>query len=256
MPAARRAPLVALLTLLQRRFPGLDDPARLIEEGTVLVNGVPAQSPRTRVRADAAVQIRHPRPLRGTIKLAHALAVFRIDAAGATALDLGAAAGGFTQALLDAGAARVYAVDAGAGQLRGWLRADPRVISLERTNLAQLGPHIITEPANLITMDLSYLAIADAIGQIDRQMLAPAAQLIALVKPTFELHAATLADQPQQIATATKTAVRALEDHGWRILGQQPSPILGAKGAVEILLHAASASVCGTTPSSAPGSSA
>jgi 23S rRNA (cytidine1920-2'-O)/16S rRNA (cytidine1409-2'-O)-methyltransferase len=256
MPAARRAPLVALLTLLQRRFPGLDDPARLIEEGTVLVNGVPAQSPRTRVRADAAVQIRHPRPLRGTIKLAHALAVFRIDAAGATALDLGAAAGGFTQALLDAGAARVYAVDAGAGQLRGWLRADPRVISLERTNLAQLGPHIITEPANLITMDLSYLAIADAIGQIDRQMLAPAAQLIALVKPTFELHAATLADQPQQIATATKTAVRALEDHGWRILGQQPSPILGAKGAVEILLHAASASVCGTTLSSAPGSSA
>ena len=256
MPAARRAPLVALLTLLQRRFPGLDDPARLIEEGTVLVNGVPAQSPRTRVRADAAVQIRHPRPLRGTIKLAHALAVFRIDAAGATALDLGAAAGGFTQALLDAGAARVYAVDAGVGQLRGWLRADPRVISLERTNLAQLGPHIITEPANLITMDLSYLAIADAIGQIDRQMLAPAAQLIALVKPTFELHAATLADQPQQIATATKTAARALEDHGWRILGQQPSPILGAKGAVEILLHAASASVCGTTPSSAPGSSA
>ena len=239
MPASTRAPLVALLTLLQRRFPGLDDPARLIKEGTVLVNGVPAQSPRTRVRADAAIQIRHPRPLRGTIKLAHALAAFGIDAAGVTALDLGAAAGGFTQALLDAGAARVYAVDAGAGQLRGWLRADPRVINLERTNLAQLGPHLITEPANLITMDLSYLSIAGAIGQIDRQMLASAAQLIALVKPTFELHAATLADQPQQVATATETAARALEDHGWRILGQQPSPILGAKGAVEILLHAA-----------------
>ena len=240
MPAARRAPVVALLTLLQRRFPGLDDPARLIEEGTVLVNGVPAQSPRTRVRADAAVQIRHPRPLRGTIKLAHALAVFRIDAAGAAALDLGAAAGGFTQALLDAGAARVYAVDVGAGQLRGWLRADPRVINLERTNLARLGPHLISEPADLITMDLSYLAIAEAIGQVDRQLLAPAAQLIALVKPTFELHAATLADQPQQVAAAAQTAARALEDHGWRILGQQPSPILGAKGAVEIFIHAAS----------------
>jgi 23S rRNA (cytidine1920-2'-O)/16S rRNA (cytidine1409-2'-O)-methyltransferase len=240
MPTARRAHLVALLTLLQRRFPGLDDPARLIKEGTVLVNGVPARSPRTRVRADAAIQIRHPRPLRGTIKLAHALAAFGIDAAGAIALDLGAAAGGFTQALLDAGAARVYAVDAGAGQLRGWLRADPRVINLEHTNLAQLGPHLITEPANLITMDLSYLAIADAIGQIDQHVVAPAAQLIALVKPTFELHAATLADQPKQVAAATKTAARALEDHGWRILGQQPSPILGAKGAVETLLHAAS----------------
>ena len=238
MPAARRAPLVALLPLLKRRFPGLDDPAQLIKEGTVLVNGVPAQSPRTRVRADAAIQIRRHRQLRGTIKLAYALAAFGIDAADAVALDLGAAAGGFSQALLDAGAARVYAVDAGAGQLRGWLRADPRVVNLERTNLAQLGPHLISEPANLITMDLSYLAIAGAIGQIDRRMLAPGAQLIALVKPTFELHAATLADQPQQIASATETAARALEDHGWRILGKQPSPILGAKGAAEVLLHA------------------
>ena len=169
MPTARRAPFVALLTLLQRRFPGLDDPAQLIKEGAVLVNGVPAANPRTRVRADAAIRIRHPRPLRGTIKLAHALTTFGVSAAGAVALDLGAAAGGFTQALLDAGAARVYAVDAGTGQLRGWLRADPRVINLERTNLAQLGPHLIGEPADLITMDLSYLAVADAIGQIDRQ---------------------------------------------------------------------------------------
>jgi 23S rRNA (cytidine1920-2'-O)/16S rRNA (cytidine1409-2'-O)-methyltransferase len=151
-----------------------------------------------------------------------------------------AAADGFTQALLDAGAARVYAVDAGAGQLRGWLRADPRVINLERTNLARLGPHLIGEPVDLITMDLSYLAIADAIGQVDRQMLAPAAQLITLVKPTFELHAAALADQPQQVAAAAEAATRALEEHRWRVLGQQPSPILGAKGAVEILLHAAS----------------
>ena len=125
----RRNPTVPLLTLLNRRFPGLDDPALLIKQGAVLVNGVPAASPRTRVRADAAVRIRQPRPLRGTIKLAHALTVFGVDAAGAVALDLGAAAGGFTQALLNAGAARVYAVDAGAGQLRGWLRADPRVIA-------------------------------------------------------------------------------------------------------------------------------
>ena len=240
MCAARRAPLIALTTLLQRRFPGLDDPARLITEGVILVNGVPATGPRTRVRADAAIRIRHPRPLRGTIKLAHALAAFEINAAGAIALDLGAAAGGFTQALLDAGAARVYAVDAGAGQLRGWLRADPRVINLERTNLAQLGPHLISERVNLITMDLSYLAIADAIGQLDRRILAPAAQLIALVKPTFELHAATLADQPQQVAAAVDTAAGALKRHGWRILGQQPSVIRGAKGAVEVLLHATS----------------
>ena len=106
--------------------------------------------------------------------------------------------------------------------------------------MAGRGPHLIGELVDLITMDLSYLAIADAIGQVDRQMLAPAAQLIALVKPTFELHGAALADQPQQVRAAAQTAARALGNRGWQVLGQQPSPILGAKGAVEILLHAAS----------------
>jgi 23S rRNA (cytidine1920-2'-O)/16S rRNA (cytidine1409-2'-O)-methyltransferase len=242
VPAARRVPFVALITALQRRFPGLSDPERLIKEGMVLVNGLPATSMRTRVRADAAIRIRHHRTLRGTIKLAQAVTVFGVDAAGAVALDLGAAAGGFTQALLDAGAARVYAVDAGAGQLRGRLRADPRVISLERTNLAQLGPHLIGERVDLITMDLSYLAVADAIGQIDRQLLAPAAQMIALIKPTFELHAAALADQPSQVTAAVAAAARALEGHGWRVRGQLRSPITGARGAVEVFVHAVSGS--------------
>jgi hypothetical protein len=77
---------------------------------------------------------------------------------------------------------------------------------------------------DLITMDLSYLAIADAIGQVDQQMLAPAAQLIALVKPTFELHAATLADQPQQVTAATQAAARALENHGWQVWASSHHP--------------------------------
>jgi 23S rRNA (cytidine1920-2'-O)/16S rRNA (cytidine1409-2'-O)-methyltransferase len=238
MPAARRTPFIALVTLLHRRYPALDDPARRIKEGAVLVNGVPAASIRTRVRADATIRIDHPRPLRGTIKLAHSLVAFGVDASGAVALDLGAAAGGFTQALLDAGAARVYAVDAGIGELRGWLRADPRVINLERTNLAHLGPHLVSEPVEIITMDLSYLAVAEAIGQINWPFLAPAVQLIALVKPTFELHSPGLADQPEQVAGAAEVAVLALEDHGWQVLGKQLSPILGAKGAVEIMVHA------------------
>jgi len=239
VPSVRRAPFIALLTLLQRRFPGLDDPAQLIKEGAVLVNGMPADNTRTRVRADAAIQIRRPRPLRGTIKLSHALTAFGVRAAGLVALDLGAAAGGFTQALLEAGAARVYAVDAGSGQLRGWLRADPRVINLERTNLTRLDRRLIGEPVDLLTMDLSYLAVADAIGQVDRRILAPAAQLIALVKPTFELHSGRLADQPAQVTVAAMAAARALAGHGWRVLGQEPSPVLGAKGAVEVFMHAA-----------------
>ena len=240
MPSVRRAPFGGLPTVLQRRVPGRDDPAQLIKEGAVLVNGLPADNPRTRVRGDAAIQIRRPRPLRGTIKLSHALTAFGVRATGLVALDLGAAAGGFTQALLEAGAARVYAVDVGAGQLRGWLRADPRVINLEQTNLARLDPRLIREPADLLTMDLSYLAVSDAIGQVDRRILAPAAQLIALVKPTFELHSGQLADQPAQVAEAAIAVTRALGDHGWRVLAREPSPVLGAKGAVEVFVYAVS----------------
>ena len=84
----RRNPIVPLLTLLNRRFPGLDDPVVLIKEGAVLVDGVPAASPRTRVRADAAVRIRHPLLLRGTIKVAHALTAFGVDAARERSLAL------------------------------------------------------------------------------------------------------------------------------------------------------------------------
>jgi predicted rRNA methylase YqxC with S4 and FtsJ domains len=87
-------------------------------------------------------------------------------------------------------------------------------------------------------MDLSYLAVADAIGQVDPRLIAPAAQLIALVKPTFELHAGTLADRPEQVAAAIDAAARGLEHHGWRVLNRQPSPVRGAKGAVEALVHA------------------
>ena len=240
MPTHRRVPFVALLTLLQRRFPGLEDPAQLIKDGAVLVNGLPAANPGSRVRADAAIRIRHPRPLRGTIKLAHALTAFGVHAAGLVVLDLGTAAGGFTQALLEAGADRVYAVDAGRGQLRGWLRADSRVINLERTNVAHLVQRLIGEPMDLLTMDLSYLAVADAIGQVDRRILAPVAHLIALVKPTFELHSGQLADQPEQVAAAAEAAAGALADRGWRVLGREPSPVLGARGAVEVFVHAVS----------------
>ena len=98
---------------------------------------------------------------------------------------------------------------------------------------------LIGEPVDVVTMDLSYLAVADAIGQVDRRILAPAAELIALVKPTFELHSGELADQPAQVTAAATAAAAALADHGWRVLAQEPSPVLGAKGAVEVFVHAA-----------------
>jgi 23S rRNA (cytidine1920-2'-O)/16S rRNA (cytidine1409-2'-O)-methyltransferase len=233
----KRAPFVALTTLLRRRFPDVD-PSCALSRGQVLVDGVAITNIRARVRADSAIRVSSARPLRGTVKLAHALCALGIDAVGATALDLGAAAGGFTQALLDAGASRVYAVDVGVGQLRGWLRADPRVVNLERTNLGSLGRDLLPEPVDLVTMDLSYLPVSGAIGQLDQRLLSPGAQLAAMVKPTFELRSGHLAAQPEQVATAVATAACALALHGWQVLDECRSPITGTKGAVEVFLHA------------------
>lgn len=238
MSKEQPAPFVTLTALLRRRFPGLVDPDDVVCHGLVLVDGAPASNPRGRVRADASIRLLRDAPLRGTVKLAHALRAFGLRVAGLAALDLGASAGGFTQALLDAGARRVYAVDVGFGQLRGSLRNDIRVVNLERTNLSQLDCELVGAPVDLVTIDLSYLPIADAVPQIDRQLLARKAQLVALVKPTYELRTSRLAARPEQVAQAVAKVQRALVDNGWRFIGQAPSPLPGSNGAVEAFVHA------------------
>ena len=169
MSPRSRATFVALTGLLRRRYPGIDDPTTLVRDGHVLVDGAPVLNPRAQVRSDARLQLVRTRPLRGTLKLRHALGAFAIQVSGMVVVDVGAAAGGFTRALLDAGAARVYAVDVGVGQLRGALRAHPRVVNLEGTNLARLDDSVVPECVDLVTMDLSYLAVANAVRQLDRE---------------------------------------------------------------------------------------
>jgi 23S rRNA (cytidine1920-2'-O)/16S rRNA (cytidine1409-2'-O)-methyltransferase len=234
----RRSSFVALSSLLRQRFPDIDDPAELISQGEVLVDGAPLFNPRAFVRGDAAIKLVRSRPLRGTAKLAHAIQVFGLDLNGLVAVDIGAAAGGFTRALLDSGVTRVYAVDAGVGQLRGALRSDPRVVNLERTNLGDLTDEQVPEVVDIVTMDLSYLAVSAAVPQLDRLRLNAGTALVALIKPTFELHAGQLAAQPQQIVDAANEAEGALRRCGWELAGRTASPVLGSRGAVEVLLHA------------------
>jgi 23S rRNA (cytidine1920-2'-O)/16S rRNA (cytidine1409-2'-O)-methyltransferase len=238
LPKKKRHPRRFLISLVRKQFPQIDEPEELISGGQILVDGATITNIKARVPADAAIKVLKAKPLRGTVKLAHAIATFGLDLTGFVAVDVGAAAGGFTQALLDAGVARVYAVDAGVGQLRGWLRADHRVINLEHTNLGRLGPSLVPEPADVVVMDLSYLSIADAVPQLDQLNLATETQLIALVKPTFELHRGQLAADPGQVASAAAKARRALRDAGWAPAGQVASPIDGSRGAVEVLLLA------------------
>ena len=177
-------------------------------------------------------------PLRGEANLRAALAGFDVRAAGKICLDLGAAAGGFTRVLLEAGAMRVYAVDAGFGQLLGSLRQDPRVVNLETTNVATLDTRLIPDSIELVTVDVSYLALAAAVAQLDRIAMAHDADLIGLVKPMFELRLATAPSDAISVDAATERAASGIAAAGWRVIGTMPSPVLGGRGAVEALLHA------------------
>jgi 23S rRNA (cytidine1920-2'-O)/16S rRNA (cytidine1409-2'-O)-methyltransferase len=200
-----------------------------------LVHGVPVRNPRSLVARDASVAVDVPVELRGTTKLRAALAAFSVEVAGRVAVDFGASTGGFTVALLEAGAARVYAVDVGHGQLLGSLRQDPRIINMERTNLADAR---VPEPVGLVTMDLAYLSVAAAAAQLGALSFTYDAQLVALVKPMFELSRATAPTDHESLAEAIDHAARGLETHGWRVLASMASPVEGARGAREGFVHA------------------
>ena len=177
-------------------------------------------------------------PLRGEAKLQAALEHFGIDVEGRIALDVGAAAGGFTTVLLRAGAARVYAVDAGHGQLLGSLRQDPRVVNLEATNVSRVDAVLVPDDIDIVTIDVSYLSLSQAAAQLGRVRFARGAQLVGLVKPMFELRRATAPVDDASLQQAADIAESGVTEAGWIVLGRMRSPVAGARGAPEMLLHA------------------
>lgn len=235
MPRIHRS--ITVLARIRSTHPDVTDPKTAIHQGRVLIGGVPVLNPMRLVRDDETVILRPEPTLRGTRKLAFALDRFRIEARGAKALDAGAAAGGFTRALLNAGAARVYAVDAGHGQLVGSLRQDERVVVLERTNIANLTTDVVPDPLDLITLDLSYLSLALAGSQFGGLGIDPGAHLVALIKPMFELGLAAL-PPPDHWRAAIDHAAAGVSAAGWQVGAIARSPVLGARGAVEFFLHA------------------
>jgi 23S rRNA (cytidine1920-2'-O)/16S rRNA (cytidine1409-2'-O)-methyltransferase len=228
----------SLMQELAMRFPELDDPADAIQSGHVLVNGIPITNRASMVKPGSSVAVRPARPLRGALKLQAGLDAFQVRLEGRSALDLGASSGGFTSALLARGASRVYAVDAGHGQLLGSLRQDPRVVNLEATNLADLDARLVPEPVDIVTVDLSFVSLARALPQIDGAILAAGAELVALVKPMFELGLPQPPESPEQLDEAVRRAVAGIESAGWRVLASMRSALLGARGAVEFFVHA------------------
>jgi 23S rRNA (cytidine1920-2'-O)/16S rRNA (cytidine1409-2'-O)-methyltransferase len=238
MSTSSRAKFRNVIDHLARARPDLADPEAALTAGHVLIDGRVVTNPRSQVRADASVVIRPPRALRGEDKLRAALESFAVDVTDRECVDLGASAGGFTRVLLEHGARRVFAVDAGHGQLRGDLRNHSRVVNLERTNLGDLSKFPRCEPIGTVTMDLSYLSVADAVPQIETLSFAPDADLVALVKPMFELGLDSPPEDDRSLRRALDLAVAGVERLPWHVTGTMPSPVTGAKGAREWLMHA------------------
>jgi 23S rRNA (cytidine1920-2'-O)/16S rRNA (cytidine1409-2'-O)-methyltransferase len=234
----RRAQLRRLRDAVLHAFPELDDPDALIARGGVTVGGRVLRNPASLVPAGVPVGLTEEARLRGEAKLEAALSVFEVSIASRVALDAGAAAGGFTRVLLANGVRRVYAVDAGHGQLLGSLRQDARVVNLEATNLGSLTPALVADTVDVVTLDLSYLSLADAVPQLDAIRLASAAELVALVKPQFELGLATPPSTRTGLERALAHAAAGIATAGWHVIGTVESPVRGARGSTEFLLHA------------------
>ena len=153
-------------------------------------------------------------------------------------MDIGANVGGFTTALVDRGARRVYAVEAGVGLLLGHLRNHPRVVNLEGNNLGQIDSSVVPESVEVITMDLSYLAVGGAVPQLERLDISSGADLVALVKPTFELRRGTMAATTGDLDRAVEHAALPATRSGWRVLDAIEWARPGRRGAREAFIHA------------------
>lgn len=212
-----------------------------IAAGGVRANGAPVSRPAQLVEEDAELEVQpaHPWVSRGGVKLAHALDTFGVDPRGRICLDVGASTGGFTQVLLARGAVRVYAVDVGRGQLHPAIGADPRVVSLERTDARALARASIPAPPSLVVCDVSFIGAAKALAA-PLALAAERADLVVLIKPQFEAgpgHAGVLKEVEARAAAAAATT--ALDGAaGFRVVAATDSPIRGGDGNLEMLLHA------------------
>jgi 23S rRNA (cytidine1920-2'-O)/16S rRNA (cytidine1409-2'-O)-methyltransferase len=199
--------------------------------------------PSEQIPADAKLQASaaHPYVSRGGVKLTAALDHFGFDPKGRICLDVGASTGGFAQVLLERGARRVYAVDVGTDQLHKSLRARPEIISLDSADIRQLSPDSLDEPADLVSIDVSFISLKLTLPSALGLARSPA-QLVALIKPQFEagpgaVKKGIVRDGALQQAICDDIA-RFVASLGWRVLGVIPSPILGGDGNAEFLLGA------------------
>jgi 23S rRNA (cytidine1920-2'-O)/16S rRNA (cytidine1409-2'-O)-methyltransferase len=215
---------------------------RLILAGKVLVNDAPASKPGTPIAADAVLHVKEPPRYvsRGGLKLEGALKAFTVEVKDAIALDVGASTGGFTDCLLQHGAARVYAFDVGTNQLVWKLRSDPRVISRENFNVRHMKPEDLPEPVDLIVADVSFISLTLVLPPAFRALKSGGSALV-LIKPQFELSREEIGQggivrdpaSHQKACQRIQDFVAGMQDLSWK--GLIPSPIQGTDGNIEFL---------------------
>ncbi|MSQ22377.1 MAG: TlyA family RNA methyltransferase [Dehalococcoidia bacterium] len=212
----------------------------LLMAGDVTVDGRLVDKAGVLVSPSARVEVKTPPPYvgRGGIKLAHALQTFGLKVEGTAALDVGASTGGFTDCLLQHGAARVYAVDVGYGQLHMRLRQDPRVVVMERVNARY--PFQLPEAVDLATVDVSFISLVKVLPSMAKQ-LKSGGQIIALAKPQFEalrrqVGKGGVVRDPAIHAEVLARLIVWATHHRFRLRGVTPSPLLGDAGNREFFI--------------------
>ncbi|MFC3123474.1 TlyA family RNA methyltransferase [Pseudoroseomonas globiformis] len=218
----------------------------LIMAGKVFSNTRRVEKPGQPVAEDTPLEVKgqeHPWVSRGGMKLSHALEHFSLQPAGRVAVDVGASTGGFTDVLLHHGAAKVYAVDVGHGQLAWKLRSDDRVVVLEKTNARRLDSSQIPEPPEVVVCDASFIGLATVLPAA-LNLAAPGAWAVALIKPQFEAgpelvgKGGVVRDPTVHQAVCDRVTEWWSGLFGWSVLGVEPSPILGPEGNREFLIAA------------------
>lgn len=244
-PQKSRAPKERLDTLLVERgfFPDAGQALRAVIAHEVRVGDSYPASAAVRVPVDVPIVVRGARGYvsRGGVKLRGALDTFAIDVTGKRCIDVGASTGGFTDCLLQAGAAEVTCVDVNYGQLAWSLRTDARVHVVERTNIKTADPHVLGAPFDVVVADVSFISLAGLAGTFAK-LSAPGSVFIGLVKPQFESnHDETdhgvVRDEAVRLRTVDEVSA-SLQAVGYAVRGFVESPIRGPEGNVEYLVYA------------------
>jgi 23S rRNA (cytidine1920-2'-O)/16S rRNA (cytidine1409-2'-O)-methyltransferase len=233
------------LSMVKRRLAASRQRAQaMIMAGKVWVNDILVDKPGTQVTDRDRIQLKEadmPFVSRGGLKLAGALDTLQMDPGGRICLDVGASTGGFTDCLLQRGAARVYAVDVGYGQLAWSLRQDPRVVVIERTNIRHMPPSVIGEPIDLVVIDASFISLKIVVPAALR-FLRPEGEILALIKPQFEVGKGRVGKggvvrDPALHDQVILDLSLFFTELGLDVAAVVPSPVLGPKGNREFVAY-------------------